>query len=66
MSDDGPLLLTKDQALSVLGVDQHTLDRLVKAGEIRSIRVGRRNHFRRSDLEAWVDAQFPDITWEVG
>lgn len=50
----GPLL-TLDEAAERLGVSRSTLKRLTAAGEIRTVRVGRRAvRFHADDLDAYI------------
>jgi excisionase family DNA binding protein len=49
--------LTTDEVLDYLKVNPRTIYRLIKAGEIPAIRIGRQWRFRRSDLDAWIDGQ---------
>lgn len=50
-------LLTTDEVLAYLKVTPRTIYRLIRAGEIPALRVGRQWRFRRSDLDAWLDSQ---------
>lgn len=51
--------LTIDEVLSYLRVKARTVYRLIKAGELPAIRVGRQWRIRRSDLDAWLEGQRP-------
>jgi excisionase family DNA binding protein len=55
--DDG--FLTIDEVLNYLRVKSRTVYRLIKAGELPAVRVGRQWRIRRSDLDAWLEAQRP-------
>lgn len=55
--DDG--FLTIDEVLNYLRVKSRTVYRLIKAGELPAVRVGRQWRIRRSDLNAWLEAQRP-------
>ncbi len=57
MADD--TFLTTAEVLEYLHVNLRTVYRLLKAGRIPAVRVGRQWRFRRSDLDAWLDAQRP-------
>lgn len=45
-------LLTLDEAAGLLAVSVRTLRRMVDAGQIPSVRIGRARRFRAADLEA--------------
>jgi excisionase family DNA binding protein len=49
--------LTTDEVIEYLQVNLRTLYRLIKAGKIPAIRVGRQWRFRRHDVDAWLDSQ---------
>ena len=49
--------LTTDEVLSFLKVKPRTLYRLIKAGELPAVRVGRQWRIRRTDLDAWLEKQ---------
>lgn len=49
-------LLSRRQAAGVLSISEPTLDRLVGAGELIPLRVGRRVLFRVSDIESFIEA----------
>ncbi len=52
-----------DQAMTVrdvagfLNVDEKTVYRLVKRGDLPGFKVAGAWHFRRSDLDSWIDTQ---------
>lgn len=56
---DDKVFLTIGQVLSYLNVKSRTVYRLIKAGELPAIRVGRQWRIRRSDLDAWLEGQRP-------
>lgn len=49
--------LTTEEVLDYLQVNLRTVYRLIKAGTIPAVRVGRQWRFRRADLDAWLDGQ---------
>ena len=49
--------LTTDEVLEYLQVNLRTVYRLIKAGKIPAVRVGRQWRFRRSDIDAWLVSQ---------
>ena len=55
MHDDP--FLTTDEVLGYLRVNLRTVYRLIKAGKIPAVRVGRQWRFRKSDLDAWLESQ---------
>jgi excisionase family DNA binding protein len=57
MTDDA--FLTTDEVLKYLQVNLRTVYRLIKAGKIPAVRVGRQWRFRRRDVDAWLDSQRP-------
>jgi len=48
--------LTTDEVLEYLHVNLKTLYRLIKAGKIPAVRVGRQWRFRKRDIDAWLAA----------
>jgi excisionase family DNA binding protein len=56
------LFLTTDQVLEQLQINRQAVYRLIKAGELPAVRVGRQWLFRRSDVEAWRDAALQHVT----
>ena len=57
MADEG--FLTTDDVLEYLQVNLRTVYRLIKAGRIPAIRVGRQWRFRKRDIDAWLESQRP-------
>jgi len=55
MIDD--TFLTTDEVLEYLQVNLRTVYRLIKAGRIPAVRVGRQWRFRKADLDAWLESQ---------
>jgi excisionase family DNA binding protein len=49
--------LTTEEVLDYLHVNLRTVYRLIKAGRIPAVRVGRQWRFKRADLDAWLDGQ---------
>lgn len=49
--------LTTEEVLAYLNVNLRTVYRLIKAGSIPAIRVGRQWRFRKRDLDKWLDSQ---------
>ncbi len=47
--------LTTDEVLTYLKVNLRTVYRLVEAGKLPAVRVGRQWRFRRRDVDAWLD-----------
>src|SRR4029077_1625315 len=46
--------LTTEEVLEYLQVNLRTVYRLIKAGKIPAVRVGRQWRFRKSDIDAWL------------
>jgi excisionase family DNA binding protein len=55
--DEG--FLTTDEVLEYLQVNLRTVYRLIKAGKIPAVRVGRQWRFRKRDIDAWLESQRP-------
>jgi excisionase family DNA binding protein len=51
--------LTTEEVLEYLQVNLRTVYRLIKAGRIPAVRVGRQWRFRKRDIDAWLDTQRP-------
>jgi excisionase family DNA binding protein len=49
--------LTTEEVLEYLQVNLRTVYRLIKAGKIPAVRVGRQWRFRKRDIDAWLDGQ---------
>src|SRR5687768_18309596 len=60
MNDDH--FLTTEEVLAYLQVNLRTVYRLIKAGRIPAVRVGRQWRFRRRDIDAWLESQRPRTT----
>ncbi len=55
MIDDA--FLTTEEVLDYLQVTQRTVYRLIKAGRIPAVRVGRQWRFRKQDVDRWLESQ---------
>ena len=51
------VFLTTEEVLEYLQVNLRTVYRLIKAGKIPAVRVGRQWRFRKRDIDAWLDTQ---------
>jgi excisionase family DNA binding protein len=60
MVDEG--FLTTEEVLDYLQVNLRTVYRLIKAGKIPAVRVGRQWRFRKRDIDAWLESQRPRAT----
>jgi excisionase family DNA binding protein len=49
--------LTTEEVLEYLHINLRTVYRLIKAGKIPAVRVGRQWRFRKRDIDAWLDCQ---------
>lgn len=49
--------LTTDEVLAYLKVNLRTVYRLIDAGQLPALRVGRQWRFRRKDIDAWLEGQ---------
>jgi excisionase family DNA binding protein len=61
MNDEA--FMTTEEVLEYLQVNLRTVYRLLKAGAIPAVRVGRQWRFRKKDIEAWLEASQP--TWKA-
>lgn len=53
-----PMLLNYKDLDYYYGLKKSTMSKLVMLGKFCSIvKVGRKNYFRKEDVEAWIDAQ---------
>jgi len=48
---------TTEEVLEYLSVNLRTVYRLIKAGSIPAVRVGRQWRFRKRDLDTWLESQ---------
>jgi len=53
------IFLTTEEVLEYLQVNLRTVYRLIKAGKIPAVRVGRQWRFRKVDIDGWLDTQGP-------
>ena len=51
--------LTTEEVLGYLQVNLRTVYRLIKAGKIPAVRVGRQWRFRKRDIDVWLESQRP-------
>ena len=51
------VFLTTEEVLEYLQVNLRTVYRLIKAGKIPAVRVGRQWRFRKRDIDVWLDSQ---------
>src|SRR5580765_1567043 len=54
--------LTTEEVLEYLQVNLRTVYRLIKAGKIPAVRVGRQWRFRKRDIDTWLESQRPRQT----
>ena len=57
---DDDVFLTTEEVLDYLQVNLRTIYRLIKAGKIPAVRVGRQWRFRKRDIDAWLETQRPN------
>lgn len=50
-------LLTLEEAASILSLSPRTLSRLLRRGEIPTVRIGRLVRIRTADVHSWVERQ---------
>lgn len=63
MAEEG--FLTTEEVLEYLQVNLRTVYRLIKAGKIPAVRVGRQWRFRKRDIDGWLESQRPRQTRAV-
>ncbi|MSO30753.1 MAG: response regulator [Acidobacteria bacterium] len=56
---DNDVFLTTEEVLEYLHVNLRTVYRLIKAGKIPAVRVGRQWRFRKGDIDGWLETQRP-------
>jgi excisionase family DNA binding protein len=49
-------LLSVEEAIACLGISRSKLHELVRAGEIRAVKIGRSVRFRATALQAFIEA----------
>jgi excisionase family DNA binding protein len=54
---DTDVFLTTEEVLEYLHVNLRTVYRLIKAGKIPAVRVGRQWRFRKRDIDNWLETQ---------
>lgn len=54
-TEEQPLLISRDDARQRLGLGENTFDALLNAGEIESVRIGRRRLVIATSLQAYID-----------
>lgn len=64
MSDEN--FLTTEEVLAYLQVNLRTVYRLIKAGKIPAVRVGRQWRFRKRDIDAWLESSRPGSIGALG
>ena len=57
---DDDVFLTTEEVLEYLQVNLRTIYRLIKAGKIPAVRVGRQWRYRKRDIDGWLDSQRPE------
>ena len=50
-------LLTTSEVAKWLNMDETTVQRMSRSGELPGVKIGRRYRFRRTDLEEWLNNQ---------
>ena len=60
------VFLTTDEVLEYLQVNLRTVYRLIKAGQLPAVRVGRLWRFRKRDIDAWLESQRTGTTPAAG
>jgi excisionase family DNA binding protein len=60
------VFLTTEEVLAYLQVNLRTVYRLIKAGKIPAVRVGRQWRFRKRDIDTWLDSQRSGSSVGVG
>jgi excisionase family DNA binding protein len=48
-----------NEAAAVLGVERSTIYRLLRAGDLVAVRVGKRKRFRPADVDAYLNREGP-------
>ena len=50
-------VLTRDEAAAYLKIGRSTLNKLMKSGGLRYIKLTRKVLFRKADIDRWLDAK---------
>lgn len=58
-ADNARRLMTTEEVISYLRVNARTVYRLIQAGDLPAVRVGRQWRVRRGDLDAWLERGRP-------
>ena len=58
------LLLNPEEAAEILGMSRSTIYKLITAGEIQSVKIGRSRRIPRQEIERFVDSLFNRLTTE--
>ncbi len=53
--DDLPLTLRVEELMPILGVGRNTAYELIRSGQIRSVRIGRKIRIPKSEVLAFLD-----------
>jgi excisionase family DNA binding protein len=65
VQDHLDVFLTTEDVLSYLRVNARTVYRLIHAGELPAVRVGRQWRVRRRDLDRFIAAQRIAVIWPM-
>lgn len=57
VNDPTRLTHSPDEVVSLTGLSRIVIYRLIAAGELKSIKIGKRRLIRDADLRAFIDAQ---------
>ncbi len=58
-SDSPRRLMTTEEVIAYLRVNPRTVYRLIQAGDLPAVRVGRQWRVRRGDLDTWLERGTP-------
>jgi excisionase family DNA binding protein len=58
-TDNGRRLMTTEEVIAYLRVNARTVYRLIQAGDLPAVRVGRQWRVRRADLDDWLERGRP-------
>jgi excisionase family DNA binding protein len=59
-SPGGPRFLTASEAAERMRVSKMTVYRLIRAGKIRAVQIGKAYRVRESDLEEYLNSSYVD------